>query len=307
VNKTGISLALLTFVWAIFTPQIANAIDGHDIEFIQDITGGAAGPLSLPSDVAVDKSHIYIVDGGNHRVVVFNHDGEYQYTIGSEGEGPGQFSGPVGIDAGADGRIYIADLGNYRIQIFDIEGTFLSSFQVKSEGKLIRPVDVAAGGGNEIFVTGNDNHKVMVFTPYGQLLREWGGSGLDQGRFRYPATLTFLRDARLAVVDVLNTRMQIFERTGRFSIEVGEWGVLPGQLFRPKGVAVDNEGNLYISDSYMNIIQVFSDTGVFMHVLEVSGGSGTFETPVGMTIDDQNRLYVAEMLKNKVSIFWLEP
>ena len=307
MNITGIRLALLILGWALFAPQAANAIDTHNIEFIQDITGGGGSPLSLPSDVAVDQLHIYIVDGGNHRVVVFDHEGEYQYTIGSEGEGPGQFNGPVGIDAGADGRIYVADLGNYRIQIFDVEGTFLSSFQVKSEGELIHPVDVAAGGGNEVFVTGNDNHKVMVFTPYGQLIREWGGSGLDQGKFRYPATLTFLRDARIAVVDVLNTRLQIFERTGRFSIVVGEWGVLPGQFFRPKGVAVDREGHLYVSDSYMNLIQVFTDTGVFMHVLKVSSSLYTFETPVGMAIDDENRLYVVEMLKNKVSIFRLEP
>jgi DNA-binding beta-propeller fold protein YncE len=147
----------------------------------------------------------------------------------------------------------------------------------------------------------------MVFTPGGKLVREWGGSGLDQGRFRYPGIITFLPDARIAVVDILNTRVQIFERTGRFSIEVGEWGVLPGQLFRPKGVAVDSNGQLYVSDSYMNLIQVFTDTGVFVYVLQVNRITNAFKTPAGLTISNNNYLYVAEMLSNKVSVFKLGP
>ena len=308
VNKTGIRFALLVLGWALAVPQvIAAPITTHDIDYIGEITSGDTVPLSLPSDIAVDQQNVYIVDGGNHRIVVFDRDGEYRFSFGHEGDRPGQFRGPVGIDIGADGRIYVADTGNNRIQIFDIEGQYLSSFLVESEGKPIRPIDVAAGGGNEVFVSGNDNHKVMVFAPDGQLLREWGGSGLDQGRFRYPGTMAFLRDTRIAVVDILNTRAQVFERTGRFSIEVGEWGVLPGQFYRPKGIAVDKDGNIYISDSYMNLIQVFSDTGAFLHVLRISGQAHALETPAGIAIDDENHLYVTEMLKNKISIFRLVP
>lgn len=309
MNRQVVHFSLLVLGWLFFIPQIsAEPVKTHNIKFIRDITGGSAGPLSLPSDVAVYKQHVYVVDGGNHRVVVFNHEGKYLFAVGGEGERAGQFRNPVGIDVGEDGRIYVADKDNHRIQIFSKDGKYLKGFQVKSGDKLVRPVDIVVGTkGNEIYVTGNNNHKVMVLSKNGKLIREWGGSGQDSGEFRYPGTIAFLQDARVAVVDILNTRVQIFEQSGDFSIEVGEWGVLPGQLFRPKGVAVDSEGYLYVSDSYMNIIQVFSDTGRFEHLLKISEKTRTMEAPAGIAISNDKRLYVAEMLQNKISVFVLGP
>jgi DNA-binding beta-propeller fold protein YncE len=218
----------------------------------------------------------------------------------------GQFSGPLGIDVGQEGKIYIADKGNKRIQIFDARGEYLHSFPVKNKKTLVAPIDVKVSrNGEEIYVSGNTNHKVMVFTGEGQALREWGGSGLNPGEFRYPGTIARLQDDRIAVVDILNTRIQVFEPSGSFSVQVGEWGILQGQLFRPKGVAVDNKNDIFVSDSYTNLVQVFMETGVFKHVLKPIGMSDALETPVGMTIGEDNRLYVTEMLKNRVSVFEL--
>jgi hypothetical protein len=107
------------------------------------------------------------------------------------------------------------------------------------------------------------------------------------------------------VVDVLNTRVQVFRENGEFSIQVGEWGVLPGQLFRPKGIATDRQGRFYISDSYMNLVQVYSDIGQFLYYLKVADSAHQMNTPTGMTIAD-DRLYIAELLANKVSVFKLD-
>jgi len=57
----------------------------------------------------------------------------------------------------------------------------------------------------------------------------------------------------------------------------------------------------------MNVIQVFKDTGVFLHVLRIKGGARAWETPTGLAIDEDNLLYVVEMRANRVSVFALEP
>jgi len=58
-------------------------------------TGGSSKYLNLPADIAVDPANgeVYIADGyGNHRVVVFDANGQYLRQMGSVGSGPGQFT-----------------------------------------------------------------------------------------------------------------------------------------------------------------------------------------------------------------------
>jgi DNA-binding beta-propeller fold protein YncE len=298
---------LLTLLLVIFSFPIGAANNGSiDVAHVMDITGSVSARLSLPTDVAVSHDRICVVDGGNHRVAVFNIEGTFLFNIGSQGSAQGQFLRPVGLGTDEDGRIYVADTGNHRIQIFNLYGKFLAEFPVISNQRLIRPIDVAVNQDlGFVYVTGNNNHKLMVFGVNGRLIREWGGNGAEKGEFRYPATLVVMPDNRISVVDVLNTRVQVFRDNGEFSIQVGEWGVLPGQLFRPKGIATDGQGRFYVSDSYMNVVQVYSDIGQFLYYLKVSDSTYRMRTPTGMTIAG-DRLYIAELLANKVSVFKLD-
>jgi len=288
---------------------IAVAASDHSraLTHLFNITKAGSVELLLPTDVEVYQSRVYIVDSGNHRVVVLDEDGKHLFTFGRQGKGNGEFQDPVGLGVGHNGQIYIADSGNNRIQIFNSRGQFKRLFNMRSGNIPVRPIDVASDPrtGN-LYVTGNNNHKLMVYSQGGRLIRQWGGNGAAPGQFRYPATVAVTKDSRIAVVDVLNTRVQLFQADGRFLVNIGEWGVLPGQLFRPKGVAIDHRGRVYISDSYMNLVQVFSDSGEFLHVLKPRGKNRNMLTPTGMAVTNNKRLYVVEMLRHWVSVFQLE-
>ena len=260
--------------------------------------------LQLPSDVAVGKNNIYVVDGSHHRITVYDLQGNFLFSFGSKGNKPGQFNYPVGIDAAKNNRIYVADAGNKRIQIFSDQGVFLSSFEMKGEGERGRPIDVMRHSKTGNLIVSSSNHHLLTYSPKGKLLKKWGSNGTGRGEFRYPATLAELKDGRIAVVDVLNSRVQVFHSDGTLSLVVGDWGVLPGQLFRPKGVAIDAQDNFYISDSYMGVVQKYGDDGIFKAILGDNGEFYTMLTPVGMTIN-KNRLYVVEMKNNKVSVYQL--
>ena len=108
------------------------------------------------------------------------------------------------------------------------------------------------------------------------------------------------------VVDILNGRVQRFTVLGKNPKQIGELGVLPGQLFRPKGIAVDERFFVYVSDSYTGLIQVYDDQGKFRGIL--SAGDRTLLrliTPLGMAFDSDRRLYVVQSTLNKVSVFVL--
>jgi len=287
------------------TAVTPTPIPYQKMSFLHYLGRAGATRLSMPTDVAVDEKGVYVVDGGNNRIVVFPHNGE-AYAFASAGDGQGKLNSPVGITVHR-GKIYVADRENRLIQIFERDGRFVRQFKVMSRGRAVRPIDIAVSrDGREYYVSGNRNHRLMVFSPGGKLLREWGGDGLNPGQFRYPGSVLVLPDSRIAVVDVLNTRVQIFDRKGGFSVQVGEWGVLPGQLVRPKGVAIDKNNNFYVSDSYMEVVQIYDDNARLKYVLQPENMSYKPVTPAGITIDRQGRLYIAEVLKNRVSVFQLQ-
>ena len=299
--------AVLALIPLSLIDTIALAADhSRELTHLFDISKVGSVKLVLPTDVEADQSRIYIMDSGNNRVVVLDKGGKHLFSFGREGHANGEFKDPVGLGVGNDWRIYIADTGNHRIQVFNAQGQFEAVFNVGSDKVPVRPIDVATNPkSGDIYISGNNNHKLMVYNKGGRKIREWGGNGAGPGKFRYPATVAVTKDSRIAVVDVLNTRAQLFQSDGRFLVNIGSWGVLPGQFFRPKGIAIDDRGRIYISDSYMNLVQVFNDSGEFLHVLKIRGRRSDMMTPTGIAVSS-NRLYVAEMLRHRVSVFQLE-
>ena len=302
-RSSQLGITALLMGWAVIS--FAAGIPTADVRHLFDITGQGAGGLSLPTDVAVSSDgRIFVVDGGNHRIVAFDRNGKFLFTIGRKGSGEGQLKDPVGVGTDGKGRVYVADTGNHRIQVFASDGRFQYAFPVIEDGLAIRPIDVATDiTGSKIFVSGNNNHKIMAFAAPGRLVGKWGGNGESGGLFRYPASVALSSEGDVYIADALNSRVQGFDDLGALLIQVGNWGVLPGQLFRPKGVAIDGKQNIYISDSYMDVIQVFDNEGRFLHVLGRGGKPQRFVSAGGIAVGSDNRIYTAEILRNKISVY----
>src|SRR5210317_1396628 len=62
-----------------------------------------------PTDVAVGKNKlIYVMDGVNSQVKVFDEKGFFEFSFGRKGEQKGNFNNPVGITTDNTGRVYVA-------------------------------------------------------------------------------------------------------------------------------------------------------------------------------------------------------
>ena len=268
--------------------------------------------LNQPSDVAVSKDgRIYIVDGVNNKIRVFDQNGGPVSSFGRQGSGNGEFRYPLGIDIDALGNVYVADSGNHRVQIFDPDGGFIAGLKAPPQkAHAADPTDVAVDDTrNRCYVVDNDNHRILLYDlAQRKLIKTYGTPGTGKRAFRYPFLITLDQAQYLYIVDVINTRVQVLNPDGLFVNFIGGWGVEKGELFRPKGVALDKKNRVYVSDSWMGVIQVFDETGEFYAVLgdPINREVKKFKTPVGIFIDHRSRLYVVEMFASKVSVYLLE-
>ncbi len=270
------------------------------------LSGPADEPFNMPSDAAVGpEGDLYVLDGVHHRVVVFDTEGALKFQFGSQGSGTGQFLFPLGISAGPDGKVYVADSGNHRVQIFAPDGKPLEAIPLpdKESEAAPDPTDVAVDATRQkLYIADNDNHHIEVYNLNSSTFETvWGRPGQGRRQFRYPFLIDLSADGYLLVVESINTRVQVLNPDGKFVRFIGAWGVNPGQLFRPKGVAVDGD-RVFVTDSYLGSVQVFDLSGTFLGPLtDASGTPMKFITPTGIAIDARrHRLYVVELKANQV-------
>lgn len=88
--------------------------------------------FNRPQQLRVDKNgNIYVLDWGDVNIKVFGPDGTRRSTIGSKGNGPGEFAVPSYFDLTEDGRIIFLDGRNQRITTFDEQGRHQADYRIQ--------------------------------------------------------------------------------------------------------------------------------------------------------------------------------
>jgi DNA-binding beta-propeller fold protein YncE len=201
--------------------------------------------LNGPMDVAVDPANgdIYVADGaGNHRVVVFDQNGNYKLQMGGVGTGPGQFSNagttPVGhpgcVVLPNNGLVYACDRGNDRINVYNKAGIFQTSIPVvpgtaalSTAGTFGSAIDIAFSPDASqtwMYVSDSGNERVWIMnhsmalagTP-GAIMGSVGTVfGHDTGAFTFLDTITVDSGGNMYTGETTGgRRMQMFQVSGQ--------------------------------------------------------------------------------------------
>jgi DNA-binding beta-propeller fold protein YncE len=79
---------------------------------------------------------------------------------------------------------------------------------------------------------------------------------------------------------------------------------LPGEFAMPVGVAVDKDGNVFISDTLNTRIEEFDADGTFIRAFgEAGDGPGYLDRPKGLSIDGDGHIWVADAMQDRIQVF----
>jgi DNA-binding beta-propeller fold protein YncE len=242
-------------------------------------------------------------DFDKKQVIVVNMEsGEKVASVGSKGEGPGQFKFPSGVAYSRTGELYVCDCDMDRILVFDREGGYVRGIGERGsgQGQLSCPLGLCFTADGNLVVADRGNHRVQVFREDGTFVRAFGSRGSGEGQFNTPCCVCAGRDGGIAVADRDNHRVQVFDGEGRFVRSIGSEGEGPGQFLNPNAVAFGGGGEIIVSDYTRKDMQVFSREGELLQVIGAGGDSDVdFKFPVrSFCADADGRLTVLLRVKS---------
>ena len=270
--------------------------------------GGDNGPatqaaLDHPFGIAVDRSgDIFIADSYNNRIREVNHANGQITTIA--GDGAAAYSGdggpaidatlnfPVDLALNAAGTdLYIADTGNNVIRTLNLSNMVITTVAGNSQGT------AGYSGDNGPAITAELN------SPFGVALDSSGNL------FIADTANNVIRE----VIESANTAAALGLGVGDIITVAGNGhagyagdGGLPtkAELNSPYGVVVDSSGNLFIADTFNNVIREVNGGAIttYAGIQGLSGyyGDGGLATqaglnvPNGVALDASGNLYIAD-------------
>jgi DNA-binding beta-propeller fold protein YncE len=299
-----------------------------------EIPGIPGGTLAVPQGIAVQEStgNIFVANGGNNRLEVFDSEGNYLRGIGGTGSGPGQSDGQSAIAFEPNtGNLYAGDVFNNRINIFDSQGNYVDSIAEGLFGGLIPgraffgPSGIVFDDNGFGYVGDFSGDKILQFNAEGEIVDEFGSFGTAPGQFQGPAAIAITSSGNFVVTDQFNNRIQILTPEGEPITVFGELGSEPGQLIQPIDVEVDEQDNIYVTDSINSRVQVYDINGNFLTAFgepaldengEVVPPRQLGESPYGIPLDlrpgrfnwtggseyKDGKLYVGDFFQGRVQV-----
>lgn len=307
---------------------------------------GASARFDAPNGVAVDSAgNIYVADSNNRMIRKITADGTVSTFAGAkDSTGPSlldgtgtdaRFSSPRGLAVDGDGNLFVADYWNHSIRkitpagvVTTLAGDYLNFGSRDGTGKAARffyPIAVALDSTGNVLVVDEGNRLIRKVTPQGVVTTIAGSAGQggsadglgSAARFYYPGGIAVDSLDNIFVADSLNHTIRKITPAGMVSTFAGKAETQGGvdgiggiaRFNRPVGLTVDADDNLYVTDSFGQIIRKVTSNGTVSTLAgkyadgDASDGIGKnagFFNPTGVSVDENGTLFVVESVNHTV-------
>jgi DNA-binding beta-propeller fold protein YncE len=219
---------------------------------------------------------------------------------------PFQLIRPYGVASDSKGNIYAADQGVGGIFIFNPETNEVQVIGNDHEAHFGMINGLAMDDNDRLFVTDVKLRQVIVINPQHKEETSFGADVLMS-----PAGIAVDTENRfLYVVDTQNDDVVVFDADSlKLLRKIGTPGKKhkltdPGTFALPTGVAVDADGNVYVTDTLNNRVEIFDAEGNFISTFGKNGdGPGFLARPKGIAIDRDGHLWVVDAVQSRIQVF----
>ncbi len=252
----------------------------------------------------------------------------YWASFSKYGTEPGDLVSPAGIARDAKGNLWVTnDVHGDGIDEFTSKGEFEQQFAPQGTGAndLYYPEGVAVANGL-LYVADSGNNRVAVLNEKGSGEKDIGSKGTEGGKFSSPSGIAIDSKGNIWVVDYGNNRVQELNEKGEFveaigfgvstgearfqtcttaaTCKAGISGSGEGQFDEPSDIAVAPNGNIYVTDSGNDRVEIFNSKGEYHGQFGKNGsGNSEFSIPRGIAVATNGDVFVTDMGNHRVQEF----
>jgi len=163
-----------------------------------------------------------------------------------------------------------------------------------------------------VYVTDTGNKRVLVYDANGNYITQFGGPGLEPGKFDEPVGIAVDANGAVYVADTWNERVQVFEpdATGFTYFAVRQWDVRGWRsqsVMNKPYLAVGPDGVVYVTDPEGFRVLAFDNQGTPLFSWTIQSFEGdVFGQPLGISVDGQGRVWVIDFSNHRALRYNLE-
>lgn len=255
--------------------------------------------------IAIDNDNtVYVSDNtASGRTQTFTTGGSYI----------GQWSGYGShIVPDNNGHLYLVDVDQGRIRKVTTSGTHVA-YVGKLGGAVPFPASVSTDIQGNVYIADRYNFQVQKRTQNGDYINKlYATHPNTQG----PNAITVGPDGKIYAAYLFRNIVEVYSPNYQLLMTLGTYtgsaigSSADGEFRNPTGVAIDSQGNIYVSDMGNLRVEKFDASGNFIKKWGGSGnGPGQFSNggggfgPWGIAVDASDNVYVADPANNRIQKF----
>ncbi len=213
---------------------------------------------------------------------------------------------PYGLAVDSKGLLYVADTKVGAVFIFDPASRDTEFIKHGVDARFGRIFGLVIDDTDRLFVSDGQYNHVLVFDAKHKLEGQFG-----EGVMNDPAGLAIDEENRFLYVANTGTDQILVYDADTFKLlrKIGTAGknhtlTTPGDFSSPTNVAVDKDGNVFVTDTMNDRVEEFDADGVFIRAFGKNGdGPGDFARPKGIAVDCDGHVWVADAMLNRLQVF----